>query len=198
MLRLVTAATQQPVSLMELKRHVEAADFLDDDEKLKIFLDAATAYVGKRCELVLAPVGYRIEMPGWCRDLQILVAPVRDIVAVRFLDANGDLQALDAAAYRWRRHATGATLVIDANVSLPALASGRDDAVQIDIDAGFDIDGATGSGDDPELVLPRQVVPAILMLAAHWYANREAAAKEAMTDIPFGVDALTRQVMIYR
>lgn len=198
MLRRIHAATERPVSLEELKSHVEAADFFDDDGKLEVFLDGAIAYVGKRCELVLAPEVYRAELPGWWQgDFQVLVAPVRDI-AVSYFDPNGNVQELNPQACRWRRHASGASVVLDDASTLPALAKGRNDAVRIEIGAGFDITGATGSGDDPDLLLPPQARNAILMLTAHWYANREAAAKDAMSEIPFGVDALTRQIMVYR
>jgi len=197
MLRLVTAPTESPVSLADLKMVVEAADFTDDDAKLGLFLSGAVAYVAKQTSLVLAPSEYRVERESWWADkLEILVSPVREVVSVNYLDSNGALQTLATDKYRWLRTATGASIELLDLTGLPDVAE-RDDAIQIEVGAGFDIDGATGSGDDAELILPRQARNAVLMLAAHWYANREAAGAD-MKEIPFGVEALTRQIMVYR
>ena len=199
MLRLVTAASGRPVSLDDLKMIVEAADFDDDDEKLALFLDGAIAYVAQQTSLVLSPTEYRVERSCWWTDkLEILLTPVRDITAVGYLNVAGSLQTLDAEKYRWARTASGATITLLDTSGLPSIAQNRDDAVQISVEGGFDIDGATGSGDDPELVLPRQARNAIIMLAAHWYANREAALASELKEIPFGVEALIRQIMVYR
>lgn len=39
---------------------------------------------------------------------------------------------------------------------------------------------------------PARVVEAVLQLAAHWYANREAATAGALVPVPFGVTDLLR------
>lgn len=197
MLRLVTAPTESPVSLADLKMVVEAADYADDDAKLGLFLSGAVAYVQKQTSLVLAPSEYRVERDSWWADkLEILIHPVREVVSVKYFDPDGALQTLATDKYRWLRTASGASVELLDLTGLPAVAE-RDDAIQIEVEAGFDIDGTTGSGDDAELIMPRQARNAVLMLAAHWYANREAAGSD-MKEIPFGVEALTRQIMVYR
>lgn len=40
---------------------------------------------------------------------------------------------------------------------------------------------------------PEAVRHAVLMLAAHWYENREASAEVLMRDIPFGVNDIIRE-----
>ena len=199
MLRLIEAATPSPVSLAEMKDHVEAQDYTDDDAKLQIFLDAATAFVAQRTSLVLAPAAYRLEREDWwgaCLDIPL--APVREITAVTYLDEKGDEQLVSEALYRWYRTSEGARLELLDAFTAPAVAAERRDAVRVEIAAGFDDENATGAGDDPELVLPAVVKPAILMLAAAWYANREAVSVPAISRVPLGAETLINLIRVYR
>ncbi len=199
MLKRIEAATSRPVTLDELKKHVNAADFVDDNEQLEIFLDAAIEYVAHQTSLTLQPSSWRIDRCDWWSGcLQVLLSPVRDIV-ITYLDVNGAEQTVAQNLYRWQRNDRGAAEI----AFLPAFTSPEVmpdtfNAVQIAIEAGFDDEAATGSGDDPELVLPTRAKQAILMLAASWYRNREAIAEGELKKVPLGAEALIFQLKVYR
>lgn len=200
MLKLIEAAESKPVSLDDLKKHVEAADFDDDDDNLEAYLDAAAAFVGTRTGLTLQPSSWQADRCGWWSGtLQIRLAPVRSIV-VKYKDEAGDLQTLPEEQYRWRRNTElgVAEIWFLPTFTSPALQADQVDAVQIEIEAGFDNVEATGAGDDPELVLPKTAAQAIRMVAAAWYRNREAVSADAEKVVPLAADALIWQLRVFR
>lgn len=198
MLKQTEAAETRPVTLEQLKGHCRVGHD-DDDDQLEIYLDAATEFVAERTGLTLAPSSWEIERCGWWSDcLTVLLSPVRDIV-ITYLDANGDSQTVDAGLYRWENTDKGSAEVrFFSTFTSPAVLADTYNAVQIAIEAGFDDPAATGSGDDPELALPKRVTQAVLMIAGYWYDNREAAADADLRKIPLAAEALLWQLRIYR
>jgi uncharacterized phiE125 gp8 family phage protein len=196
----IAEADDRPVTLDELKKHVKADDFNDDDAQLEIFLDAAIDFVAERTGLTLRRSTWRIERCDWWSDcLHVLLAPVRDI-AVTYLDAAGAEQTVEASLYRWERTRLGVAELHFSNAfTWPQIKADTSNAVQIQIEAGFDQDpNMTGAGDDPELVFPPRARQAVLMIAASWYRNREASAETDLKVVPLAAEALLGQLRIYR
>lgn len=197
MLKKIEAATTKPVTLAELKAHCRI-DSNDEDSSLGIYLDASIEFVADRTSLVLAPATYRIDRPDWWSCLQILVAPVRGINSVSYLDVNGSSVDVDPGLYRWWRTDRGAEVEFLSAFVRPVFASDRNDAVQVEFDAGFDDPNTTGSGDDPHLILPTRAKQAILLIAAHWYGNREAVTDVDLKTIPLAAESVLAQLRVYR
>lgn len=196
----VAEDTDRPVTLGELKKHVNAADFDDDDAQLEIFLDAAIDFVAERTGLTLRRSSWRSDRCDWWSGcLAILLSPVRD-VTIRYFDVDGAEQTVAAELYSWKRTGLGQAEIrfLDAFTS-PTVKADTADAVQIEIEAGFDQDpNMTGAGDDPELAFPPRARQAVLMIAASWYRNREAAAETELKVVPLAAEALLGQLRIYR
>src|SRR3569623_3552404 len=111
MLTLITAATQGPVALADAAKHCRTDGIDDAESKLSAYLAAAVAFVSDRVGLVLAPSVYRGDRCDWWSGcLEVLVAPVRDVTSIKYLDADGVLQTLDPSLYRWSRTDQGATI----------------------------------------------------------------------------------------
>lgn len=198
MLKLVEAATVKPVTLEELKAHCRV-DFADDDNSLSIYLDAAIEFVADCISQVLSPSVYRADLSRfWSGCFSVLASPVREITSVSYLDVNGSRVTVDPSLYRWKRTAEGAEITLLSAFIEPPVQSERDDAVQIEVSAGYDDPAASGAGDDPDLMLPERAKQAILLLASAWYANREAVSQVDLKPIPFAIDALLAQLRIYR
>lgn len=197
MLKQIGAATSKPVTLEEFKLHCRI-DGSDEDVSLGTYLDAAIEFVADRTSLVLAPASYQIDRTDWCSSLQVLVSPVREVASVKYLDVNASLVTVDPSFYRWERTDRGAIVEFLSSFIRPTVADDRDDAVQIAFDAGFDDPNATGSGDDPALILPVRVKQAILLIGAHWFANREAVSADNLSTIPLAAESLLAQLRIFR
>lgn len=199
MLTLITAATAGPVTLEEVIAHCRAPKDTSDDDVLEAYLDAATAFVADRANLVLAPASYRIDRcEWWSGKLEILLKPVREIVSVKYLDENGAQQTVGEENYRLSRTNSGACLELLSTYSQPAVKADAHNAVQIELLAGYDDPDATGSGDDPELVVPPQAQHAIKMMTSHWYDKREAVDSNLLMSLPLAVEALIAQIRVYR
>lgn len=202
MLKLIEVVAEnaaRPVTLEELKKHVKADDFADDDEQLGIFLDAAIDFVADRTSLTLRRSSWRVDRCDWWAGcLQILLTPVRD-VAIKYLDTDGAEHTVDPALYRWERTKLGQAEIrfLDAFTS-PAVKDDTFNAVQIELEAGFDQNPNLTGSDDPELDFPPRARQAVLMLAASWYRNREAVAEGELKVVPLAAEALMGQLRVYR
>jgi len=197
MLTLITAAADKPVSLVEAIAHCRLN--ADEGSLVEPYLDAAAGFVADWVGLVLAPATYRVVRSDWWGGcLEILVAPVRDIESVKYLDASAVLQTVDPSLYRWTRTDLGARLELLSAFTSPTVQDDQLNAVQVEFTAGFDIVGATGSGDEPALILPHQARLAILMLTEHWFNNRAAVAADDLKNVPMAAESLMGQIRIYR
>jgi uncharacterized phiE125 gp8 family phage protein len=165
----------------------------------EIFLEAAVEFVAEQTGLTLAPTTWRAERCGWWSGcLQLRLAPVRSVV-ITYKDAGGTVHTVADNLYQWHRTEFGtAELYFVPEFTSPALLSDTRDAVEIEIEAGFDDPAAPSDPADPELALPVRAKQAILMIAANWYRNRESVSTEELKTVPFAADALIWQLKVFR
>lgn len=197
MLRKDGPAGDLPILTEDAVSHCEAPD--EHFDKVEGYLRAAVAFVADQSGLTLVRQNYILEKADWWGDrLEIPVYPVRDITAVKYYDENGAEQTVSTALYRWVRTELGAELRMLSTFTQPTLQDERTDVVRVFIEAGYDIEGSTGSGDEAELVFDPRARQAILLLTDHWYENRSAADSVEIMQVPFAVQSLIGQLRIYR
>jgi uncharacterized phiE125 gp8 family phage protein len=189
--------------MAEAKAHTRTADFTDDDVMIEVYLRTAIEFVESETNLRLAPATVQFRMEGWpchcCHDLDLPAAPVRDVESVKYLDANGAEQTIAADQWMWRRNTQGkGTVSFVRSYSWPTLLNERRDTVFVTFDAGFDVPGHTGTGDDPDLRLPYLARAAVLLLVGHWYENREETTVGALSNLAPGVKSLCDKLRVYR
>lgn len=180
-----TSAPAAAVSLDEIKRHVNASDFDDDNTLLGVLVQAATDHLDGwtgilgRC---IVSQDWRQDFGCWpaCRDLRL---PFHDVtsVVVKYSDTNDADQTVSDSLYETLSDARGAFVRLRETFDAPAFNDQRSDPIRVSFTSGF---GA------PDAV-PAAIKVAIMMLAAHWYANREAVAiGDTAAPLPMAVDAL--------
>lgn len=195
MFRLIDGPYSLPVTSAAAKAHARIVG-TDQDTVVDDMLAAATAYVAKAAELVLAPSIWRLDRSCWWAGyLKLAIAPVRGIESIGYLDEAGDLQIVDPANYRWARRADGADLWFETTFDQPDIADDREDAVQITVAAGFDDPVGTGTS---ELTLPPQAVAAIKLMFSHFFEHREAVSPVTSAPVPLAASALIDQIRVYR
>jgi len=174
-------------------------DFEDDDNDLERLLLGAQGVVEKRTGLVLSQSDWEYRCDYWpCRHLlQIPLAPVRDITAIKYVDKDQIVQTVDEANYSWIRTVAGADIVFSRNYSLPTLFCALG-VVRVEFSAGFDDPLESGSGDDPELVLPAQAELGVLFLVATWDAYRESVSADSVAAVPHTLDLLLEGIKVFR
>lgn len=179
----VTPPTVKPVTLEELKEAARV-DFNDDDQILGAYLDAAIDHLDGWNGIL----GRAIVNQEWQINASVwpsfgFVLPFGDVSAatVKYIGVSGAEFTLPEFAYEVVETATGSMLRFRRSFDRPALTNDRSDAVQITF--------TTGYGEDATKV-PASIKVAIMLLAAHWYENREATSGIDVRKLPLAVDAL--------
>lgn len=161
-LEIVTAATAEPVSLADAKRHIViAADELENDVLLESYISAARAHVENWTGRALAAVTYRQTRTDFpCTVWRALREPVTSWGAFEYLDSDGVTWTAVSASLYFASTASG-RIVRNETASWPTPYE-RVENVRVQYTAG------------PIGAIPAPLRQAILMLAADFYANREA------------------------
>lgn len=192
---LVTAPTTFPVSADEVKAHVGARDFGDDDTMLEALraaaishLDGWTGVLG-RC---LEQQTWRQDYDDFCSCLRLPLFPVISIASVKYTDTNGAEQTIAAENYTLKNDDRGSFVEFLSTYSFPSL-NAETSAVRVAYVAGY-----AQAGNPLVSTVPAAIKAAILLLVGHWYANREAVSADTHVVLPMAVDALIFPFRRYR
>lgn len=170
----------------EFKTHLRLGrGFANDtvqDAVLESFLRAALSSVEARTGKVLLTRNLTWSFPRWTRrDGEPLpVGPVTAVTEVALLDANGDATPVDPLLYRLEKD-THFPVLRGRTRGLPMPPA--DGSVRVRFTGGF---GPAWSD------LPPDLSQAVMLLAAHYYENREATALGTGC-MPFGVTSLLQR-----
>lgn len=212
MLKLITAATTLAVSVARAQQRLKigAEDAVgdpivdaDDNADVEALIEAAQGVFEGRTGLCLQPSDWELRLDCWptCapRCIAIPLAPVRDVTGVSYIDEDGVEQSIAQSGdnWLWERTASGATLWFRSDFEFPTIDR-RHQAVRVQFSAGFDDPASSGSGDDPELVLPPQAELALLYLVGSWFENRESVAKVQTFEVPQTFDLLVEKLKVFR
>ncbi len=191
---LVTPPAQLPVSLLEAKAHLRV-DHSEDDALISSLVTAATAHLDGwtgilgRC---LVDQTWRQDFDSFARYLELPLGPVSEIVDVKWRNAAGQIATVSASESSLVTDAGGQSYVRFRDAfSYPSGLHERG-AVSVTYRAGH---AATPAAEGPPAVAETTEVPApikiaILLTAAHWYGQREAASADQLAEIPLGVTKL--------
>lgn len=178
-LTLISPAGAEPVSLAEVKDHIRVTD-ASEDAFIAGALAAAVRAVEARGGLALMTQGWRLTLDAAPDETLILpIAPVQSVDAVTVSGA-----AVDPSAYEI---ATGSPGRLRMAAPWPAPANVIGDVV-IDFTAGY-----AGVAD-----VPTPLRQAVMMLAGHFYENRESAGEARVYTVPLSVDALVAPYREFR
>lgn len=189
---LVTGPALEPVLLDEAKAHCRV-DIDDDDGYIAGLIVGARQWVeGQTHRFMMTQTWdftYDYEWPAEVdtmarvrRELiRLPVAPVSSISSISYIDSAGATQTLGASLYKTVIDNDHPRIERAYEQSWPDV---RDEASCITVRA------IVGYGSNPGDV-PQPLRHAILMLAGHWYENRETVVVgQAPAEVPFAVEAL--------
>jgi len=198
---IVTPVAGDPVTLAELKAHCRV-DFTLDDAYFTTLITAATDWVQRltRRQLVTATLrqswdsypsvfhpprvitqayGPRVFYQGMEAAMMTLdVEPVQSVSTVTYYDPTDALQTVNSSTY-WVDIATSPQRIVPKD-AWPTILFGRPSAFRIDFIAGY------GTASD----VPAMLKQAIMLLAAHWYENRETVASCFMKEVPVATETI--------
>ncbi|GIV86626.1 MAG: hypothetical protein KatS3mg054_0655 [Chloroflexus sp.] len=181
--RVVTPPAIEPVSLSEVKLQARI-DYNDEDTLLAAYIKTARQFVEENLSRALITQTLEVVLDTWwpASGLELPMPPVQSVTHVKYTDADGAEQTLDANSYVL--DVLSGRLMLKPGYSYPTVSLWPIGAVVIRYVAGY------GSAADN---VPEPIRQAIRMLAVHYYENREAVLVErggSVQMLPFAVDAL--------
>lgn len=169
----------EPVSVDEAREHCRI-DYDDEDALLAAYITAAREYAETvtRRTLISSTWDHTLDrFPAGA--IQLPRPPLVEVEGVYYIDPDGETQTLDPGAYRWDARQEPGLVMPAPGYSWPATRR-MPGAVWIRYRAGY-----------PNGVIPGGVRVAILLMVAHWFANREAVTiGSAPHEVPLAVDRL--------
>lgn len=178
---LVTQPDAPVVGLELFKSHARVLHDFEDD-LMQVYLDAAIRHLDGPTGILgrcLVTHTWRQDFADWGTELRL---PVPDVTSaeVTYIDAAGEAQTLPPESYLIDSRVEASVLRFADGFSRPDLADVAA-PVRVTLEAGF---GAPAS-------VPKPIVAAILILAAHWYAHRvPVVAGQTVAEVPMTFDAL--------
>lgn len=171
----------EPVSLELMKQHLRLpADDTSEDTVLDSYIAAARKWVENYTGHVLVQREFRDQVDRFDSHFDIWRRPVVSVDGIDYTDTDGATQTYSGTpVVRLDRYPV--RIHPELNGSWPALGANGD--VVITYTAGYDAEAE-----------PEELKQAIMLLAAHWFANREAVNFNATAaEMPFAVTALCDQ-----
>lgn len=183
-LELVTAPAVLPISLVEVKAQLRI-EHADEDTYLNRLIDVGVDMVDAKGVLGQPMISqtWALWMPATPPyEVPLPLSPVQSVSAVKYYDANGDLQTDTLSNYDVFGRSMNKTIKPKTGFAWP-VAQQRSDAINIEFVAGFG---------DAASDVPDTIRHAMLMLISFWYENRENELVGTIgKTLPFGfVDLL--------
>jgi uncharacterized phiE125 gp8 family phage protein len=177
---LVTPPAALPVTVGDVKMQARV-DGDDEDQLIAGMIAAAVAHLDGWSGIL----GRCIEQQTWSQSFDgfpqgdVLRLPFPDVsqVTVTYRDPMNAAQTMSAEGYVLAQDASGSLIKLAEGAAWPTTAA-RVDAVTVQMTAAMRAEQMPA------------VKVAILLLAAHWYQNREAVAAGQMAETPLTVSSL--------
>jgi uncharacterized phiE125 gp8 family phage protein len=179
-LKLVTPASAL-VTLPEIKKHVRAEDFTDDDAYLESLIEVATGHID-------GPEGWLGRALGtqeWLLsldefptcDITLPLPPLQSVDELEYTDEDGATQTITDFREFGVGMANWPGRILPAYDTVWPVTRDEPEAVRITFTAGY-------------ATVPKPVKHAIMLLVGQWYAVRENATEIKLSEMPKSVDAL--------
>lgn len=204
--RVTVAPPVEPLSLTEVKLNHKVEDTLRDD-LLNGLIVAAREYAENYCQLSLVQqtrevfydaFGGFFSVPYGLAStksaLTLPYGPVSSVVAVEYVDTDGNNQTVSASDYDFIQYRQPSMLVPAFSKYWPVTRY-QSNAITLRYIAGYPL--GVGSPTDYTSNIPRTIKTAMQLLIGHWLQNAEATTHGTKTlgliEIPLGVEVLLGQ-----
>lgn len=190
---LITASTEPAVSLSELQAHLRTSS-PEEAGDLQLKLDAAIRYIETETGRCLVTSTWEEFLPQWpCQHyIELPLGNLQSVTSIKYTDSTGAVITMSAGDYKVQRTWSAANGQNDAGIGRVYLAYGAT-WPSATLDTGEPIVIRFVCGWDAASV-PLPIKQAILMLASHWYRNRDAviagSSGNVSAELALGVERL--------
>lgn len=152
-------------------------DGSDEDDLIAALAEAACRMVQERVGKALGAQTWAYSLNGLSSDADLIlpVFPATSITSISYQDTDDATQTMDTNDFYLFGDNDHAMIRPKSGTTWPTTYD-RPDAITITFEAG--------------MTPPKTLRQATLLLVAHWYENRQAAAADELRLIPDGVEAL--------
>lgn len=186
-LELVTAPTEEPITLDEAKAHVFVING-DYDEYINSLITAARVVCETKTHQTLLATTWRQRLSCWpsCGVIELYRPPLVSVTSVTYVDENGDTQTLSGASYAVDVNSKPGRILRGYGVTWPSLRyEGVAAPVTIQYVAGYANVAA----------VPAPFKQAMKLLIGHWFKQREEInIGNIVNTVPMAADALLASV----
>lgn len=181
-LSVVTAATEEPLSVGEAKHHLRQDAAIDDDLIEGLISSArALAETYTRRVFVTQTLKYSRDLFPDGSYFNLPVPPVSSVTAFQYYDSDGTLQSMDSTAYISDTDSEPARICLARNHTWPVTESNRPNAVQVTFVAGYG--GAVN--------VPKGIKSAMLLMIGSMYEYRsDTITGTIVAEVPLGAKRL--------
>lgn len=180
--KVATAPSVMAVSVAEAKAWLRV-DHADEDSVIETLVRAAMARIDGPHGIGWGMMAqtWALSLDGFIDTILLPGAPVKSVTSITYLDTDGTSQTVDSGNYR-----------VDLSRDQPRVTP----AYGLSWPVARAVNGAVTVtyvvGESSEVNVPADLKTAVLLLAANYYQNREAATESGMAALPFGVEFLIR------
>lgn len=184
---LVTAPTQEPITLAEAKAN-SRIDTSDEDTLVTNLIIAAREWCEEYTGRSFAQQTWDLFLDSFPDVIDIPKPPLQSVTHVKYYDTDGVQQTLSNTVYTVDTDSTTGRVYLAYGESWPSYQAIRK-TIEVRFVAGYDDDGA--SPPDYAANIPQRVKQACLLLVSHWFENREdSISGTIIASIPMGVKEL--------
>jgi uncharacterized phiE125 gp8 family phage protein len=130
----VTSSAFEPAVSIEDARIAARANGSELDSELSIMVAALTKEAEHNTGIVVIDRTYRITLDAFPAEIEMPASPVKEIIEINYVDADGADRTLDASTYRLKEDRNPAYLVPVPGAAWPATLG--IDAVKVDVICG--------------------------------------------------------------
>jgi len=180
---LTAAPALEPVSVSEAKDYLRVDSAVEDPVVASLIL-AARLHIEGALDIAMVTQSWSLFLDGWPEDgrVSIPLGPLKSVDSVKVYDADDTAQTVSPETYVVDLSSLRPRLVRQAGAVWPTPGRAAN-GIEIALTAGY--------GDTTDKV-PQPIRQAVLMLAAHWYEQREPVVFEKPDELPHGVADLLK------
>ena len=175
--------TTEIVSVFEAREHLRA-DSGDDDAMISSFLTAAREHIEEASRRAFITQTWKLYLDRWPAVDYITLPrpPLQSVTSIKYTDKDNVQVTWSSSNYLVDTASEPGRIVLAYGASWPTTVTLRPmNPIEITYVAGY------GGGDD----VPQRWKQAVLLLAGHWFENREATVVgQTVRSIPFAVESL--------
>lgn len=180
MLSLVTAPTQEPVTIEEVKQHLRV-DITDDDWYIESLIKGARQYCESFMKRAILTQTWDYQFDAWpANTIYLPWTPyLQSVTSVTYVDEDGNSATVSSSNY-----------IVDLmNGRIVLTSTGEWPSVTLRAVAGVTVRYVAGWSDND--VVPQPIKHAMMLLIGDWYEQREhTVVGTVRMSMAYGIDAL--------